>query len=397
MCNNIIVSYTDNNIYEFTSPTNCTPNTSIPNAQYGINIVPYNLDGPMSIINNPTITTPTAIWAGSGSIYPRNLGTQYSCPAITSYTPNYADVSLIEVIGGTDYYAYVTFTNSNNDLYVYAWDFVLNTFVPLGTSFLNNSSNFNPRIEALKNTNYNTNALYADYMVVDDYLSPHFVQAYSNLWPTPSLSGWVPTNPDYFPVITGNVNPVPLGVGMYNTGYYHDYSGVGLNLTKDVDANTGLPASSLYYITNSVPISPGNSYYTSLSSTCNNDAIAMPTTPSYLLSCWTNFPSNMMYYKIASSLSLWKHNVSSVQGVNLGQQWEIGPNPANDNVQLYKPLGNLKNCSYKLYNLLGVEILHNSILGNSEKIELGNLPSGVYIIKIYEDGIITKSDKLVKE
>gem|GEM_PF-3491151 len=400
MCNNFIICYTDKNKYSMTSPSNCTPNVATLNSQFGINLIPYNFYGPLngSANNNyPNINTtgPTALFAG-GYAYHVNIGYQYTCAALANYAPNYADVSFAEVLNGSNYYAYITFTNTHNDLYVYGVKTSTIGFLPLPANFLNNQSNNQPRIEAIKNCNYNT-LVNANYMVVDDYLNSHLVQAYSNLWTTPCLSGWAGTHPDYNPVITGNVTSSNAGAGMYNVGYYHDINGLGLNLTSDVDANTGLPTSSNYYAANKLPINPGNSHFTAISSTCNNDGIALPSTPAYLLSCWTNYPSHMVYYKIASSLSLWKQNNTEIQGINLGAQWEIGPNPSNDYIALYKPVAVVKPCSYKLYNLLGEALMENAISGNSEKIELSSLAKGMYILRIYEDGVIVKSEKIVKQ
>jgi hypothetical protein len=71
--------------------------------------------------------------------------------------------------------------------------------------------------------------------------------------------------------------------------------------------------------------------------------------------------------------------------------------PTNDYILLYKPMGNIKSSSYKLYNLFGEVLLSNTITGNSQKIEIANFPVGVYILRIYEDGLIAKSEKIVKQ
>ena len=75
----------------------------------------------------------------------------------------------------------------------------------------------------------------------------------------------------------------------------------------------------------------------------------------------------------------------------------VYPNPSNDYIALYKPVAVVKPCSYKLYNLLGEALMENAISGNSEKIELSSLAKGMYILRIYEDGVIVKSEKIVKQ
>jgi hypothetical protein len=60
-------------------------------------------------------------------------------------------------------------------------------------------------------------------------------------------------------------------------------------------------------------------------------------------------------------------------------------------------MGNIKSSSYKLYNLFGEVLLSNTITGNSQKIEIANFPVGVYILRIYEDGLIAKSEKILKQ
>lgn len=397
-CNKIVVSFTD------THPTFGFCTAPQINLQLGVNLMPLSLDDnviPLSSIPFPVIPgTITANWGGAAAYYNAlNPGGNFN----GFVWPNYADVSAAETGTPAKNVAYYTYTDNGNFLWVQGFDFTSNT--PIGSgmiNFLNSNCDKFPRIEAMKENTGNIlgNGL-ADYMVVDNDITLDYVQTYSNLswYTTPNISGWTGTYPDTYPVITGSGGG-PLVPTAYTAGYFHllgsGFNAPGLFLTQDIDWTTGFPVSSNYYVADQTPIVWSSAQPVALSSTCNNDGLTLPGVFGNVLGCWSNY--GVVFYKMVSSIAAWKHEHNTgMQAINISKEWKVGPNPATDHMELYKPIGLVKKASYKITDMLGKEMIAGGVNGNTEQVSIGNFAAGMYILHIYEDETEVKTEKFVKQ
>lgn len=81
----------------------------------------------------------------------------------------------------------------------------------------------------------------------------------------------------------------------------------------------------------------------------------------------------------------------SAPGFNAIEGLKIYPNPATNNITIKTPSNQIKNVA--IYNVLGKEVLNTTI---TENVSISSLNSGIYIVKITENGI-TATRKLVVE
>ncbi|MBK9716234.1 MAG: T9SS type A sorting domain-containing protein [Saprospiraceae bacterium] len=76
--------------------------------------------------------------------------------------------------------------------------------------------------------------------------------------------------------------------------------------------------------------------------------------------------------------------------------FQLFPNPCTSffiiNVNDYLPSKMLMT----IYNLQGTEVLHKRLYQGSNVIDLEDVNAGVYVVEIREQGIVVKSEKLVK-
>jgi len=77
---------------------------------------------------------------------------------------------------------------------------------------------------------------------------------------------------------------------------------------------------------------------------------------------------------------------SNVENNEIAQQINIYPNPANDVIAFELPKGEYHTYNFQIVNCLG-EIIKNGTL-NKNWLEVSNLESGIYILKIYDNGKI---------
>jgi uncharacterized protein (TIGR02145 family) len=80
--------------------------------------------------------------------------------------------------------------------------------------------------------------------------------------------------------------------------------------------------------------------------------------------------------------------------------WNIYPNPAGDYLKI-SYLGNspYKNVQFEVYNSMGVKMLlmNNNFNKSETTLNISNLPSGLYVIRIVSNGNQLESDKFIKQ
>lgn len=72
----------------------------------------------------------------------------------------------------------------------------------------------------------------------------------------------------------------------------------------------------------------------------------------------------------------------------------IYPNPVSNQLNVVGT--DLKKLIFKLYNILGVEVLSEKMESDKTIVEVGDLPRGIYIVTFYRDNQKVYSEKLVK-
>lgn len=72
----------------------------------------------------------------------------------------------------------------------------------------------------------------------------------------------------------------------------------------------------------------------------------------------------------------------------------IYPNPANDYFSIKLP-DNIKNPELKISNILGKTVLKTSINNSKTNVNIKDLPSGIYFVSVFSNGIIIDTKKLI--
>ena len=73
----------------------------------------------------------------------------------------------------------------------------------------------------------------------------------------------------------------------------------------------------------------------------------------------------------------------------------ISPNPANNFLNISVPQFNAENSyNMSIYNMVGKQIFSSKLSESKTKIDLNSLPSGIYFVKIQQNGILIYNDKL---
>jgi hypothetical protein len=87
-----------------------------------------------------------------------------------------------------------------------------------------------------------------------------------------------------------------------------------------------------------------------------------------------------------------------IVGINditvLNEELKVYPNPVEDLITLY--LEDFEGCSYILYNVNGLELYHNQILGIESEIDFGSLNPAMYLLKVYRENEEVQSIKIIK-
>jgi len=88
-----------------------------------------------------------------------------------------------------------------------------------------------------------------------------------------------------------------------------------------------------------------------------------------------------------------------IQGISVpGESVTIYPNPLGTSTTINIGNGSeINNCKFKLYNVLGAEVLSEDITQYSTTIMTGELPSGVYFYQLISNNILIQSGKLISQ
>ena len=74
----------------------------------------------------------------------------------------------------------------------------------------------------------------------------------------------------------------------------------------------------------------------------------------------------------------------------------IYPNPfSNSTTIMLNNQAQINNCEFRIYNVLGSEVIHVSVINQSTTIETSKLPSGIYFYQLIGDNKLIQSGKLV--
>ena len=89
------------------------------------------------------------------------------------------------------------------------------------------------------------------------------------------------------------------------------------------------------------------------------------------------------------------YSYTAVPGsIETGRLFSIYPNPASQEFRIHS-LADLRNASIVIMNLLGQELRQENVVGNDIGVDLKNLPSGIYMVQITQQGKLLSREKLV--
>jgi hypothetical protein len=93
---------------------------------------------------------------------------------------------------------------------------------------------------------------------------------------------------------------------------------------------------------------------------------------------------------------VYKHNTQTAAAATT--TWTISPNPASDYAVLSAPSDfDLKStATYEVRDMAGKTLLHSSITGSAERIDISKLAAGMYLVNVKAGNAATVSLKLVK-
>jgi len=366
LINDFAISYTSevqNLPYLFYPPNLCLYIPATPsNVEYGVNIAFGSLNGSTSFI------------------YSNNNNVPLGVPALN------ADVTAVQRYEfGTLYQAAMfTYTDVNGDLW--EEELINPASFSIPRKFLGHNMGSMPRIDGIDNYNSNYNGTLPEYnfdfVVTDNDNSNRTIVSpgYSLSLASPTVySGWAPPLPDWYPVVA-------CGAKNYTIGFFHE-DGVNNILTAppldwSISLYTGIPPVQ-YYATNYNPTLSTN-HFISLSTTANNDgtlsSYSITNTP-LILACW-NY--GIVNYKVAQDVYSWKHNPADVKTIKYDKEWKLSPNPASDFINI---INDAKQgiYYYQLCDNFGKELITGELNSYSQKIDVKNLASGIYWVKIMDE------------
>lgn len=101
-----------------------------------------------------------------------------------------------------------------------------------------------------------------------------------------------------------------------------------------------------------------------------------------------------MYFLKLDSLG----NVTHINGELKEQSFDyiVFPNPASDYLKVFKAV-QVKQAEFILYNTAGKVVLQNTLFDNITEMNVSNLPQGVYVYNIFENGVLADEGKVVVE
>ncbi len=103
------------------------------------------------------------------------------------------------------------------------------------------------------------------------------------------------------------------------------------------------------------------------------------------------------YYRLKQTDFDGKITYSNLVNVYFEKSFDfnIYPNPFNTSTTIAINSSQINSCNFKLYTILGEEVLNEALSKQSNTVETSNLPSGIYIYKIISNNKVVQSGKLV--
>ncbi|MCX6351400.1 MAG: T9SS type A sorting domain-containing protein [Bacteroidetes bacterium] len=76
----------------------------------------------------------------------------------------------------------------------------------------------------------------------------------------------------------------------------------------------------------------------------------------------------------------------------------IYPNPFNSSINIaVENISQISNCEFRMYNVLGAEVINTILVKPFTTVETNNLPSGIYFYKVIGNNTIIQSGKLISK
>jgi PKD repeat protein len=138
-----------------------------------------------------------------------------------------------------------------------------------------------------------------------------------------------------------------------------------------------------------------------------NDTIKIPTFESGLLCeciCTFCFEINIPSFKRDSCVIIFDNeitkvnsNINSISNKEIITEIRIKPNPFKELIIIDFDNFNCNNYFVEIFNIHGQLIKSQSNLNQSTDIDMTNIAKGIYLIKVTDNGMILKSEKIIKE
>lgn len=106
---------------------------------------------------------------------------------------------------------------------------------------------------------------------------------------------------------------------------------------------------------------------------------------------------NLVYYKKGDKEWGTKLDITSAVESELSDKVKIYPNPAQDKVNINIPNIGIGDYSVSIYDVLGNVVKHSKIQESNSIINIENIETGIYMLKILNNGAVVKFEKLIIE
>lgn len=113
-----------------------------------------------------------------------------------------------------------------------------------------------------------------------------------------------------------------------------------------------------------------------------------------------NLPAGIIYYRLKQTDLDNKYEYSQIEKVVFeygSGSITAGPNPAIDHVMLFMQYEPEIRSSYQLFSLDGKVVAQERVKANASRINMSNLPSGTYLLKLIRDNKVLKTFKIIKQ
>lgn len=117
----------------------------------------------------------------------------------------------------------------------------------------------------------------------------------------------------------------------------------------------------------------------------------------YSMSDISSSSRNLVYYKKGDVEWGTKLNITSAVESNISEDIKIYPNPAQDKVNINIPNIGIGDYSVSIYDVLGNVIKHSKIQESNSIINIENIETGIYMLKISNNAAVVKFEKLIIE